>query len=142
MERMGKIINRLATLNRNDSNQRLKQYNLTGNEGAVLMILEKYPEIYQEEIIKMLQIDKSAVTRLLQNMEAKGLVKRLPSPDDKRYYLIIITKLGLTKQKLVDHVFSQKDLEIVAGLSIEEQVELRRMLEIIKCNLSGGKFSE
>ena len=120
MERMGKIINRLATLNRNDSNQRLKEYNLTGNEGAILMILKKNPEIYQEDIIKELQVDKSAVTRLLQNMVNKKLVK----------------------QKLVDNVFSKKDRDIVAGLSKNEQIELRRMLDIIKYNLEGGKISE
>lgn len=142
MERMGKIINRLATLNRNDSNQRLKEYNLTGNEGAILMILKKNPEIYQEDIIKELQVDKSAVTRLLQNMVNKKLVKRIQSPDDKRYYLIVITKQGLEKQKLVDNVFSKKDRDIVAGLSKNEQIELRRMLDIIKYNLEGGKISE
>ncbi len=142
MERMGKIINRLATLNRNDSNQRLKEYNLTGNEGAILMILKKNPEIYQEDIIKELQVDKSAVTRLLQNMVNKKLVKRIQSPDDKRYYLIAITKQGLEKQKLVDNVFSKKDRDIVAGLSKNEQIELRRMLNIIKYNLEGGKISE
>lgn len=142
MERMGKIINRLATLNRNDSNQRLKEYNLTGNEGAILVILKKNPEIYQEDIIKELQVDKSAVTRLLQNMVNKNLVKRIQSPDDKRYYLIAITKQGLEKQKLVDNVFSKKDRDIVAGLSKNEQIELRRMLDIIKYNLEGGKISE
>ncbi|MCR1959357.1 MarR family transcriptional regulator [Thomasclavelia cocleata] len=142
MERMGKIINRLATLNRNDSNQRLKEYNLTGNEGAILMILKKNSEIYQEDIIKELQVDKSAVTRLLQNMVSKNLVKRIQSPDDKRYYLIAITKQGLEKQKLVDNVFSKKDRDIVAGLSKNEQIELRRMLDIIKYNLEGGKISE
>ena len=142
MERMGKIINRLATLNRNDSNQRLKEYNLTGNEGSILMILKKNPEIYQEDIIKELQVDKSAVTRLLQNMVNKNLVKRIQSPDDKRYYLIAITKQGLEKQKLVDNIFSKKDRDIVAGLSKNEQIELRRMLDIIKYNLEGGKISE
>ncbi|WP_455682923.1 MarR family winged helix-turn-helix transcriptional regulator [Thomasclavelia sp.] len=142
MERMGKIINRLATLNRHDSNQRLKEYNLTGNEGTILMILKRNSEIYQEDIIKELQIDKSAVTRLLQNMENKNLIKRIQSPDDKRYYLITITKQGVEKQKLVDNIFSKKDRDIVAGLSKNEQIELRRMLEIIKYNLDGGKISE
>lgn len=142
MERMGKIINRLATLNRQDSNQRLKQYNLTGNEGTVLMILKHHPEIYQEDIIKELQIDKSAVTRLLQNMENKNLIRRIQSPEDKRYYLIVITKQGLEKQELVDNIFSKKDKDIVTGLSEYEQVELRRMLEVIKNNLGGGKNSE
>ena len=52
------------------------------------------------------------------------------------------TKQGLEKQKLVDNVFSKKDRDIVAGLSKNEQIELRRMLDIIKYNLEGGKISE
>ena len=142
MERLGKIINHLAILNRNDSNQRLKQYNLTGSEGAVLLIFKKNYKLYQEDIIKELQIDKSAVTRLLKRMEKKNLIKRIQAPDDKRCCLIGITELGLEKQKLVDNVFSKKDHDIVAGLSKDEQIELRRMLEIIKDNIDGGKNSE
>lgn len=142
MDRIGKVINQLAILNRNDSNQRLKQYNLTGSEGAVLLMFNEKPELYQEDIIKKLEIDKSAVTRLLKRMESKNLIKRIQAPNDKRYCLIRITESGLEKQKLVDRVFNKKDHDIVAGLSKEEQTELRRMLEIIKNNIDGGKINE
>lgn len=138
MERIGKIINHLAILNRNDSNQRLKQYNLTSSEGAVLMIFKSNHQLYQEDIVNELQIDKSAVTRLLKRMENKNLIKRIQAPNDKRCCLIGVTELGLEKQKLVDSVFSKKDHNIVAGLSKDEQIELRRMLEIIKGNIDGG----
>ena len=142
MDRIRKVINQLAILNRNDSNQRLKQYNLTGSEGAVLLMFNEKPELYQEDIIKKLEIDKSAVTRLLKRMESKNLIKRIQAPNDKRYCLIGITESGLEKQKLVDRVFNKKDHDIVAGLSKEEQTELRRMLEIIKNNIDGGKINE
>ncbi|MEI3326621.1 MAG: MarR family transcriptional regulator [Thomasclavelia sp.] len=142
MDRIGKVIHQLAILNRNDSNQRLKQYNLTGSEGAVLLMFNEKPELYQEDIIKELEIDKSAVTRLLKRMESKNLIKRIQAPNDKRYCLIGITESGLEKQKLVDRVFNKKDHDIVAGLSKEEQTELRRMLEIIKNNIDGGKINE
>ena len=142
MDRIGKVINQLAILNRNDSNQRLKQYNLTGSEGAVLLMFNEKPELYQEDIIKKLEIDKSAVTRLLKRLESKNLIKRIQAPNDKRYCLIGITESGLEKQKLVDRVFNKKDHDIVAGLSKEEQTELRRMLEIIKNNIDGGKINE
>lgn len=142
MDRLGKIINHLAILNRNDSNQRLKQYNLTSSEGTVLLILKECHKLYQEDIIKKLQIDKSAVTRILKRMEKKNLIRRIPAPNDKRCYLIEITKTGLEKQRLVDNVFSKKDHDIAAGLSKDEQNELRRMLEIIKDNINGGKNSE
>ena len=128
MERIGRIIHHLAILNRNDSNQRLKEYGLTSNEGSVLMFLSRHSKVYQEELIKELQIDKSAVTRLLQNMENKGLIKRIQSPVDK--------------QQIVDQTFAKKDFILVSGLSEKEQEELRRMLDVIQTNLKGGKINE
>ena len=142
MERIGRIIHHLAILNRNDSNQRLKEYGLTSNEGSVLMFLSRHSEVYQEELIKELQIGKSAVTRLLQNMENKGLIKRIQSPVDKRFYLLEMTALGQEKQQIVDQTFAKKDFILVSGLSEKEQEELRRMLDVIQTNLKGGKINE
>lgn len=142
MERIGRIIRHLAILNRNNTNQRLKAYKLTSNEATVLMYLKRSQEVYQEDIIKELQIDKSAVTRLLQNMESKGLIKRVPLASDKRFYLIEMTNKGNEKQSLVDQTFEQKDIDLVKGLSEEELLELRRMLNIIKHNLREDKNSE
>ena len=138
MERIGRIIHHLAILNRNDSNQRLKEYGLTSNEGSVLMFLSRHSKVYQEELIKELQIDKSAVTRLLQNMENKGLIKRIQSPVDKRFYLLEMTALDQEKQQ----IFAKKDFILVSGLSEKEQEELRRMLDVIQTNLKGGKINE
>ena len=142
MERIGRMIHYLGLLTRNNSNQRLKQYGLTGNEGSVLMFLKHHQDVYQEQLIKELQIDKSAVTRLLQNMEAKGLVERVALARDKRFYLIKITDLGRQKQDIVDQIFEQKDVDLVAGLSESQQDELRRMLKILEANLKGGKNDE
>lgn len=142
MERIGRIIRHLAILNRNNTNQRLKAYKLTSNEATVLMYLKRSQEVYQEDIVKELQIDKSAVTRLLQNMESKGLIKRVPLASDKRFYLIEMTNKGNEKQSLVDQTFEQKDIDLVKGLSEEELLELRRMLNIIKHNLREDKNSE
>lgn len=142
MDRIGRIIQHLAILNRSNSNQRLKAYKITRNEATVLMYLKSNQEVYQEDIIKELQIDKSAVTRLLQNMESKGLIKRVPLASDKRFYLIEMTDKGNEKQSLVDQTFEQNDIDLVKGLSEEELLELRRMLNIIKHNLKEVKISE
>lgn len=142
MERIGKIIHHLALLNRHDSNQRLKEYGLTSNEGSVLMYLSHHEKVFQEEIIKELQVDKSSVTRLLQNMENKGLIRRIQSNVDKRFYLLEMTSLGKEKQLVVDKTFAQKDGDLVKGLSQQEQIELRRMLNIIRDNLKGANKHE
>lgn len=142
MDRIGRIIQHLAILNRSNSNQRLKAYKITRNEATVLMYLKSNQEVYQEDIIKELQVDKSAVTRLLQNMESKGLIKRVPLASDKRFYLIEMTDKGNEKQSLVDQTFEQNDIDLVKGLSEEELLELRRMLNIIEHNLKEVKISE
>lgn len=142
MERIGRIIRHLAILNRNDSNQRLKEYGLTSNEGSVLMFLSRNSKVYQEELIRELQIDKSAVTRLLQNMETKGLIKRIQAQEDKRFYLLEMTTLGQQKQRIVDLTFAKKDNILIAGLNEEEQYELRRMLNVIRKNLKGDNIDE
>lgn len=48
MERIGRIIHHLAILNRNDSNQRLKEYGLTSNEGSVLMFLSRHSKVIKK----------------------------------------------------------------------------------------------
>lgn len=142
MDHIGKIINHLANLNRNISNQKLKKYNLTGNEGTILMLLKENEKIYQEEIVNLLQVDKSAVTRLLKNMELKGYIKRILSNEDKRYYLIELTLLGLEKRKKVEYEFNQKNIELEKGLSETELWELKRMLKIVQDNLERGIIDE
>lgn len=142
MEHIGKIINHLANLNRNNANQRLKKYSLTGNEGTILMMLNPDKQIYQEDIINYLRVDKSAVTRLLKNMEEKGYIKRINALNDKRYFLIKLTEKGIEKRQIVEKEFDLKNRDIVAGLSDKEQHELIRMLMIIERNLEGGNNYE
>lgn len=135
MERIGRIINKLAILNQINTNHRLSDYNVTSNEATVLMCLKRNKDMYQDALVKELQIDKSAVTRLLHKMEEKDLIERKQDLNDRRQYIIKMTKKGKQKQELVDDTFNQKDIDLVKNLSSKEQQELRRMLDIIKENL-------
>lgn len=142
MERIGRIINKLAILNQLNTNCRLKDYSITSNEASVLMSLKRKQEIHQDDLVKELQVDKSAVTRLIHKMEDKGLIKRKQDSIDRRQYIIKMTNKGKQKQELIDDAFNQKDIDLVKNLSSNEQQELRRMLNIIKENLGGSSKDE
>ncbi len=62
-----------------------------------------------QELAKLLDLDKSSITGLIDRAEGRGLVKRVPSSEDRRSVLITLTK---TARSLVAQVSSQFEREI------------------------------
>jgi DNA-binding MarR family transcriptional regulator len=72
--------------------------NLTIEQWSVLYHLWKEDGKSQQELCNATFRDKPSITRLVDNLEKSGLVKRVPSEDDRR-----INKVHLTKQALTLH---------------------------------------
>src|SRR4051812_27294546 len=51
---------------------------------AVLTIIESHPEIDQSRLAEVVAIDKTNTGRLVDQLEAKGLVERRPNDSDRR----------------------------------------------------------
>ncbi len=74
-------ISRCAVLYRND---KLKDKTLSPLYHSYVFIISKNPGISQDELANELCINKSNVTRGLNNLEELGFVKRKPDQNDKR----------------------------------------------------------
>ena len=135
MERIGRIIHHLAILNRNDSNQRLKEYGLTSNEGSVLMFLSRHSKVYQEELIKELQIDKSAVTRILKTLEDKQLIIKETSQEDKRNHILSLTSNGKMLYPQIKNVIKETTEVMLKDIDQNQQLLLEELLLKMKMNL-------
>ena len=72
--------------------------NLTIEQWSVLYHLWKEDGKSQQELCNATFRDKPSITRLVDNLEKLGLVKRMPSENDRR-----INKVQLTKQALKLH---------------------------------------
>jgi DNA-binding MarR family transcriptional regulator len=72
------------------------------------------------------------VTRLLDRLEAKGLVRRERCRQDRRQVLCWLTPAGSELVESLDEPVDQADVEAVAMLSPEEQDRLLRMLDSIR----------
>lgn len=75
------------------------------------------------------------ITRLLDRLEAKGLVTRERSAGDRRQVHCRITAAGMRLLARLDAPMDQADDDVVAGLSARELATLTRLLE--KVRLSG-----
>lgn len=73
------------------------QYNLTSTQMSVIDFLNCHPneEMFQKDIEKEFYIRRSTASTLLQRMETKGLLKRVPSKTDGRLKQVILTDKSL-----------------------------------------------
>jgi DNA-binding MarR family transcriptional regulator len=72
------------------------------------------------------------VTRLLDRLEAKGLVRRQRCPKDRRQHLCWITPKGLTILQKLDEVSEHGNEELMKGLRAKDREALIRLMEAVR----------
>jgi DNA-binding MarR family transcriptional regulator len=75
------------------------------------------------------------ITRLLDRLETKGLVRRQRCPKDRRQHLCWITDEGLELLRSLDGPIVKHSDEIMGGLSRKEQSDLIRLLDQVRAAL-------
>jgi DNA-binding MarR family transcriptional regulator len=78
---------------------------------------------------------KSNITQLVDRLEAEGLVRRVPDPEDRRSVRAEITQEGRRRYEAGMQAQAEVERELFRGLSLEERVALARVLE----RLGGGQ---
>jgi len=84
------------------------------------------------EIAERMIEQAPGVTRLLDRLEVKGLVRRQRCAQDRRQVLCWLTPAGLELVERLDEPVDSADAEAVAMLTPEEQEKLLRMLDAIR----------
>jgi DNA-binding MarR family transcriptional regulator len=72
------------------------------------------------------------ITRLLDRLEAKELVRRQRCPKDRRQHLCWITEKGLEVLRKIDGVAPRSNEESLKGLSQKDRVTFIRLLDAIR----------
>ena len=87
--------------------------------------------------LKILQIDKSAVTRILKTLEEKGLIVKTRCEDDKRNQHIVLTDEGKKLYPSIKQIVLQTANEMLEGIDENQQKQLEKLLLKMKKNLEG-----
>lgn len=114
----------------------LKEYDLTHEQYNVLRILRgSLPNNLCVKNISERMIEKSSnVPRILERLQRKGYITRIPSELDRRESTTIITKKALTILKEIDALFKEHETQSIA-LSDEEAIQLNLLLEKMRANI-------
>lgn len=106
----------------------LKPLKLTSTQWKVLVVLARRGDSRISDLVRVLNHDQAAVSRLVARMERAGLVRRASDPDDARAGRVSLTARGRTAYQRCDAVLRSVMKHLQSTLSPTERAELRRLL--------------
>lgn len=139
-KKIGKSVIVLSNkINRNVENA-AKIQSLKSINGTALWVISYLAEngnkdVYQRDIEKNFSIRRATVSKLINTMEANGLVKRESVVCDARLKKLVLTPLALEIHKTICNVFENYENKMTEGISNEELRVFFSVIEKISGNL-------
>lgn len=127
--RIWEKMTKLYELLRAQQNRAMYTMNLTGPQFSVLEILYKENNLPLKRISEKLSVSGANITCVIDNLEKDGLVKRVPSKQDRRIIFAEITPKGRQKFEKVLPIHQNNVEKIVDLLDEEEKIYLERLLD-------------
>jgi MarR family transcriptional regulator, transcriptional regulator for hemolysin len=135
---VGFVLHDVARLLRKRFEQRAREANLplTRAQWSVLAHLSLHEGINQAGLAQILEIEPITLVRLLDKLEASGLVERRPDPTDRRARALFLTAKAHPLLERIRNLGAEVRQDAMAGLSHEDQDRFMATLLTMKGNLS------
>ena len=132
-EKIGRMLKIIHTAMRTEGNKRLIEKNLTSSQMDILVFIaneeKEKKEINQVDIEKHFTLTNPTVTGLLNRLQEKNFIKRVPSKKDARFNSIVLTKYGKNFMKDCYEDLLNFEKVLVGNLDNTERKELIRLLD-------------
>ncbi|EDT03378.1 MarR family winged helix-turn-helix transcriptional regulator [Burkholderia ambifaria] len=139
---VGYLMSRVKSVMTNLVTQRTQEeLGITGTQASMLFMIAVGKCSTAAELAREYGIDASAVTRLLDRVEKRGLLSRVRSIEDRRVVRLELTDEGRELAERLPPVFRSVLDELLGGFTPEEVGFLKSMLRRILsnyCENAGG----
>jgi len=98
---------------------------------ATLLLLDEEDELTITQVAELLGRSVSAVSRLLDQLVVRGMVRRHEDERDRRVKRVAITSQGRTLVATLEQQRADAQLAVMASLSPEEQAEVTRAMVLL-----------
>jgi MarR family transcriptional regulator for hemolysin len=116
------LLHDVARLLRVDADKRARMHGMTRAQWAILIWLERQPGISQKELSEILEVEPISVARLIDRLEARGMVERRPDPRDRRIWRLHLLAPARDVLHEIDEHRADMTRIVTAGID-EESVE-------------------
>ncbi|AEI44705.1 MarR family winged helix-turn-helix transcriptional regulator [Paenibacillus mucilaginosus] len=118
---IGRKLNQSLTL-------RFQPYDITSEQWSVLNTLTLGDGVNQRELSQRTEKDPTNVTRILDQLERKGWIRRAPHPEDRRAYLLYVTESGRELNRILAPMEAELIASVLASVDPESERVLREAL--------------
>ena len=94
----------------------------------MLATLRTDGELPQTLLCELMHTTQNTVVTWLNELEEAGYVARLRDPEDRRKHNVAITEKGVAALERAEGELRRLEDEALAGLSVDERTQLRRLL--------------
>lgn len=113
----------------------LSQFDLTPSQFTLLMLLDPQQGQNLIRMAERMLVARSTITRLIDQMEALGYVRRVNDPDDRRAQRVELTEKGIQLRENAFELHERSLQRRFAVLSEDDQEQLQQLLKKLRDSL-------
>ncbi|HTD03194.1 MarR family winged helix-turn-helix transcriptional regulator [Undibacterium sp.] len=133
---VGYLLARSKTMLSKSINESLAQLGITAAQGSVFMMLAMGKCNTAADLARDLFIDSAAMKRMVDRLESKGLMERIPDMHDKRLFKLELTDTGKELVQKLPAIYTDVLNVGFTGFSAEEIGFLKSLLRKLLANRS------
>ena len=107
----------------------LEPFGLKTGAFSTLALIAANPGCSQTDLARALNMDKSAVVTIIDELEQRGLARRVRSPEDRRRHALVVTEAALALMDQMQDAVSKVGRPIRQAMTPEEYRQLLSLLE-------------
>lgn len=134
-ETLSYLLVRICRGHRTKMSELLSEVGLHPGQELVLACLWKEDGLSQTDLADRLGIQQPTLTKILQRIATKDLLKRQPCKQDSRVSYVYLTKRGKAYQEQTEAIWGQLEQQLTKGFSNEEKNVLGTLLAQMKENI-------
>jgi DNA-binding MarR family transcriptional regulator len=104
---------------------------INGREAAVLRAIDAGPPVSQGEIARAMDVDRTTMVALIDDLQLKGLVQRRQDPDDRRKNVVELTGAGRGAVQQAAEAAGQAERDFLGPLSAAEAAQFKKTLRTL-----------
>ncbi|GAB3475133.1 hypothetical protein GCM10027440_06520 [Nocardiopsis coralliicola] len=120
-----------------DMDADLRRRGLTRARATALWQIARHGPLTQRKLADLLAVTPRNVTKLVDALEAAGLVRRTPSPRDRRALLVDLTEQGRSDSAALRAEAGELADALFGGLSPTERAAFGRVLDQVVVHFGG-----
>lgn len=109
----------------------LEPLGINGREAAVLRVIADRSPVSQGEVARAMNVDRTTMVALIDDLQGKALVRRRQDPEDRRKNAVELTDAGRDSVRQAAGAVERAERDFLSPLSAAEATQFRKILRAL-----------